>query len=314
MEPQINSQMREVLAKSQELAPPISYASVPLEEARCHYAQERAFWNEGGPQLPRVEDLTVPGPVGPVPIRIYHPEASGNRPALEFLHGGGFVVGSIDTHDRIMRELAQRSGYAVVGVDYSLSPEQKFPVALEESLTVLRWIRANGSDHGLDPNRLVVGGDSGGASLTMGVAVSLQPEVPAWLQGLLLYYGWFGLQDSGSGRLYGGTEDGLTKSDRDFYRTSYLTSMDDLMDTRLDVLRADLQGLPATRVIACDLDPLLDDSTTLAALLRRKGVPCELSVHEGVLHGFLHYSRMMDAAQAALDEGAEFLKKVLGQA
>ena len=313
MEPQLSPQMREVLAKSQALAPPIPYSAIPVEDARRHYAQERAFWNEGGPELPHVENLTVSGPVGPVPIRIYHLESSGIHPALEFLHGGGFVVGSIDTHDRIMRELAQRSRCVVVGVDYSLAPEQKFPVALEESLAVLRWMRESGGDHGIDTERLAVGGDSGGASLTMGVAVSLQSEPPAWLQGLLLYYGWFGLQDSGSSRLFGGTEDGLTKSDRDFYRESYLTSMDDLADLRLDVLRADLRGLPPARLIVSDLDPLLDDSTTLAALFKRVEVPCELTIHEGVLHGFLHYSRMVDAATQALEAGAVFLKKVLKQ-
>ena len=313
MESKLNPQMRAALVKSQELAPTISYAAIPLEDARRHYAQERAFWNEGGPELPHVENLTVSGPVGPVPIRIYHPEASGNHPALEFLHGGGFVVGSIETHDRIMRELARRSGCVVVGVDYALAPEQKFPVALEESLAVLRWMQESGKDYGIDTERLAVGGDSGGASLTMGVAVSLQPEPPAWLQGLLLYYGWFGLQDSRSSRLFGATEDGLTKTDRDFYRNSYLNSIDDLADLRLDVLRADLGRLPPARLIVSDLDPLLDDSTTLAALFKRVGVPCELTIHPGVLHGFLHYSRMVDTAQQALDEGATFLKKVLNQ-
>jgi acetyl esterase len=212
----------------------------------------------------------------------------------------------------MMRELAFRSGCAVVGVEYSLSPEQKFPVAIEETISVLKWLKENFPSKenpacNIDPERVVLGGDSAGASLSMGAALSFKNN----LRGLLLIYGWFGLRDSCSSRLFGGAEDGLSEENRSFYQDAYLRSPEDLLDPKLDVLGADLRELPASCLIVSDMDPLLDDSTALAALLEKSEVPCELHLHQGVLHGFLHYSRMLDSSVTALDQGAEFLRKAL---
>ena len=309
---ELQPQMRKVLQKSSSLIPAFSFSETPIAEIRELYAEERKFWNCGGPQLPAILDTEVKGPVGPVQIRIYHPDPENTLPVLVFLHGGGFVVGSNDTHDRIMRELAFRSGCAVVGVEYSLSPEQKFPVAIEETISVLKWLKENFPSKenpacNIDPERVVLGGDSAGASLSMGAALSFKNN----LRGLLLIYGWFGLRDSCSSRLFGGAEDGLSEENRSFYQDAYLRSPEDLLDPKLDVLGADLRELPASCLIVSDMDPLLDDSTALAALLEKAEVPCELHLHQGVLHGFLHYSRMLDSSVTALDQGAEFLRKVL---
>ena len=308
---ELQPQMRKVLQKSSSLIPEFSFSETPIAEIRELYAEERKFWNCGGPQLPAILETQVKGPVGPVQIRIYHPDPENTLPVLVFLHGGGFVVGSNDTHDRIMRELAFRSGCAVVGVEYSLSPEQKFPVAIEETISVLKWLKYDlpqkeNSAFNLDPERVVLGGDSAGASLSMGAALSFKNN----LCGLLLIYGWFGLRDSCSSRLFGGTEDGLSEENRSFYQDAYLRSPEDLLDPKLDVLGADLRGLPASCLIVSDMDPLLDDSTALAALLEKAEVPYELHLHQGVLHGFLHYSRMLDSSVTALDQGADFLREV----
>ena len=308
---ELQPQMRKVLQKSSSLIPEFSFSETPIAEIRELYAEERKFWNCGGPQLPAILDTQVKGPVGPVQIRIYHPDPENTLPVLVFLHGGGFVVGSNDTHDRIMRELAFRSGCAVVGVEYSLSPEQKFPVAIEETISVLKWLKENFPSKenpacNIDPERVVLGGDSAGASLSMGAALSFKNN----LRGLLLIYGWFGLRDSCSSRLFGGTEDGLSEENRAFYQDAYLRSPEDLLDPKLDVLGADLRGLPASCLIVSDMDPLLDDSTALAALLEKSEVPCELHLHQGVLHGFMHYSRMLDSSVTALDQGADFLREV----
>jgi len=200
---ELQPQMRKVLQKSSSLIPAFSFSETPIAEIRELYAEERKFWNCGGPQLPAILETQVKGPVGPVQIRIYHPAPENTLPVLVFLHGGGFVVGSNDTHDRIMRELAFRSGCAVVGVEYSLSPEQKFPVAIEETISVLKWLKYDlpqkeNSAFNLDPERVVLGGDSAGASLSMGAALSFKNN----LCGLLLIYGWFGLRDSCSSRLF----------------------------------------------------------------------------------------------------------------
>ena len=310
--PSIHQQMQAVLKKSSTLITPYSITETPLHKVRKLYAQERMFWNTGGPKISSIIETEVKGPVDPIPIRIYHPNKEKVLPVLVYLHGGGFVVGSNDTHDRIMRELAFRSGCAVIGVEYSLAPEQKFPVALKETLSVLSWLKNREFEKispafQIDPERVVIGGDSAGASLSMGVALNMKK----YLSGLLLIYGWFGLRDSCSSRLFGGKEDGMGEDDRVFYRDSYLRSQKDLNDSRVDVLRADLHGLPSACLIVADLDPLRDDSLALESLLKKAEVSCEMHMYQGVMHGFLHYSLMLDDAVTALEQGADFLRRVL---
>ena len=139
--PSIHPQMQSVLQKSSTLVAPYSITEIPLHQARELYVQERMFWNTGGPNISSIMETEVKGPVGGIPIRIYQPHPDKCLPVLVYLHGGGFVLGNLDTHDRIMRELAFRSGCAVIGVEYSLSPEQKFPVALDEIKLVLQWLK-----------------------------------------------------------------------------------------------------------------------------------------------------------------------------
>ena len=308
---ELQPQMWKVLQKSSSLIPAFSFTETPLPQIRELYAEERKFWNYGGPQLSTILDTQIKGSAGAIQIRIYHPDPEQCLPLLVYLHGGGFVLGNNDTHDRIMRELAFRSGSAVVGVEYSLSPEQKFPVALEEIISVLKWLkndmpRKDNPAFNIDPERVVLGGDSAGASLCMGVGLNYKE----YLTGLLLYYGWFGLRDSCSSRLYGGTEDGMSEENRAFYQDAYLRSPEDLLDPKLDVLNADLRGLPFSCLIVSDMDPLLDDSKALSTLLEKSGVSVEMHLHHGVLHGFLHYSRMLDASESALGQGADFLRRV----
>lgn len=310
--PVIHPQMQAVLEHSAALMPAYSISETPLPLVRKKYAQERTYWNSGGPNISTILETKVKGASASIPIRIYHPNPENRLPLLVYLHGGGFVVGSNDSHDRIMRELAGRSGCAVLGIEYSLSPEYKFPVALDEILLVLKWLKDDVHKlkepaFNIDPERIVLGGDSAGASLSMGVALSFKEN----LSGLLLIYGWFGLRDSCSARLFGCQDVGMSEEDLTFYQDSYLDSPEDLTDLRLDVLKANLSGIPPVCLIAADMDPLRDDSTTLAALLEQAGVSSELHLHKGVLHGFLHYSRMLDVAVTALDQGADFLRKVL---
>ena len=232
--PPIHQQMQAVLKKSSTLVPPYSITETPLHQVRKLYAQERMFWNSGGPKIPTMMETEVKGPVCPIPIRIYHPNPEKQLPLLVYLHGGGFIVGSNDTHDRIMRELAFRSGCAAIGVEYSLAPEQKFPVALKEILSVLCWLKnrdfeKNSLAFQIDPERVVLGGDSAGANLSMGAALSMNK----YLSGLLLIYGWYGLHDSCSSRLFGGAKDGMGEDERAFYKDSYLRSQEDLNDLRV---------------------------------------------------------------------------------
>jgi acetyl esterase len=276
---------------------------------RAAYAHERAYWNEIKPELAAVEALEIPGAAGAIPCRLYRPSADRSLPALLYFHGGGWVLGSLDTHDRIMRLLAQKSGAAVLGVDYRLAPEHKLPAPYDDALAAFFHLRREGSALGIDPTRLAMGGDSAGANLALATWLQLAPAERAVVKSQLLYYGAFGLLDSASMRAYGSDDDFLTKADMDRFRGFLIRTPADLTDIRVDCLSADLAGLPPAFIAAADLDPLLDDSRALALLLEAAGVAHELVIYEGMLHGFLHLSRMVAKAARAIDDGAVVLKK-----
>lgn len=278
-----------------------------LPAMRKGYEAERGHWNAGGPELAVVRDLAIAGPHGEIPLRLYRPTDARSLPVLVYLHGGGYVLGSIETHDRVMRLLALKSGAAVLGVDYRLAPERRFPAQLEETAAVLDWLAAEGAAQGLDPKRFALGGDSAGAHLALGITLMRRNSVRQ-PKALLLYYGAFGLADSGSMRLFGNNAAGLTRADMAFFYASYFGDGPPIEDSRLDCLSADLAGLPPAFILAVELDPLRDDSLTLAALLEDAGVPHRLRRYDGVLHGFIHYSRTVSLAMRALDEGAAALQ------
>lgn len=277
-------------------------------ETRRRYSAERAHWNEGGPRVHRTIDGTVDGPDGPVPVRWYHPTAQdASLPVLVYVHGGGFVLGDLDTHDRIVRSLAVSSGSVAVAVDYTLSPEARFPRALHECVAAVNAAADRARALGVTGPPVALAGDSAGANLALGTALHLRDHGGPALASLLLYYGLFGLQDSVSRRLLGGTWDGLTRADLAGYLEAYTSSPEDLSSPYVDCLSADLRhGLPPTYLLGCVLDPLRDDSTALAALLAEAGVPRRHDEVDGVLHGFLHLARLVPEATDALHAGAAF--------
>ena len=159
-------------------------------------------------------NINIEGPVRDIPIRIYKPNDLNEGTVLLYLHGGGWILGNLDTHDRVMRLLADFSGARVVGVDYALSPEYKFPVAINEVRAVLDWLQAHGPDHGLDSARLGIGGDSAGANLAVSVTQLCHQQSPGLIQFLLLYYGAYGLTESASWQQYGNAEFEFTREEK----------------------------------------------------------------------------------------------------
>jgi acetyl esterase len=309
----LDPEMAAAVAESQRLYAELGPAAAEDHLAlRAAYAHERAFWNAIKPELANVENLSIPGPGGPLACRLYRPSRASGLPALVYFHGGGWVMGNLDTHDRIMRLLAVKSGAAVVGVDYRLAPEHKFPAAWDDALASVRHVMQEASALGIDPRRLAVGGDSAGANLSLAACLSLSPPERAAVRIQLLYYGAFGLKDSASARAFGNDPDGLTRSAMDRFKEWLQRDPGDLADPRFDNLSADLRGLPPAFIGASALDPLLDDSRSLAQLLSGAGVANGLVIYEGVLHGFLHLSRMVGKAMQALDDGAAALKRAFG--
>lgn len=309
----VNEHMKEVLAKQQELADAAFATDAGFDEMRANYSAERRFWNEGGPQPSRIVEDALPGPHGEIPVRFYYPSGEKNLPALIYLHGGGFVVGNIDTHDRIMRILCEQSGAVVVGIDYRLSPEAKFPSAIEETVAVAQHLHAKGAAYDIDGNNLSFAGDSAGANLCLGAALYLRDEEDdcSFIKTLILYYGLFGLHDSVSQRLLGGSWDGLTRADIDYYLACYCTDVEkDTQSPYLDCFRADYsKGLPACYIAAAEYDPLRDDSMLLALLCKENGITYHYEMYKGVIHAFLHHSRMLNEASDALEHGAAFFRE-----
>ncbi len=309
--PLLDPQMATVLVHQRELAGAVADSGGDPAELRAGYRQSRQYWNADRPELVQVRDTVVPGPVGAIPVRLYYPNVQPLLPAVVYLHGGGWVVGDIDTHDKIMRLLALDSGAVVVGVDYRLAPEHKFPTPIDETLAVVRQLTQRGRDWGIDPARVAVAGDSAGAHLGLAACLLNRDEDGPPLRAATLFYGVFGLRDSPSRRKFGSNDDGLTEQDIKFYADCLLRGPEDLDDPRFDLLRNDLRGLPPQYVMAAALDPLLDDSLVLADLLQAAGVERELVTYDGVLHGFLHYSRMLDVARAALRDSGLWLRQRL---
>jgi acetyl esterase len=231
---------------------------------------------------------------------------------MVFIHGGGWVLGSIDTHDHIMRAYAAAAGCAVVGPDYALSPEAPFPQALEECAAVVRWIARNGAEWGLDPARIVIGGDSAGGNLALATALLLRETDPALrLRGLLLDYGVFDSRlDTASYEEFA-TGHVLTREMMAFFWQCYAPREIDRLHPLAAPLRADLSGLPPCLLHAAELDVLVDENRAMADRLRAAGVEVEFRVFPGLLHGFLRAIGHVKAADRAVAEAGAWLARVL---
>ncbi|MBK0422445.1 alpha/beta hydrolase fold domain-containing protein [Leucobacter sp. CSA2] len=298
-----------------------------IAAARSEYLAERAFWNQGGPRMHETRDFLINAAGTEVPVRMHRPGDARVLPAIVFLHGGGFTLGNLDSHDRIARVLAEASGAAVIAVDYTLSPEARFPQALHECAGVIARLALDGERYGLDGGRLAVAGDSAGAALSLGSALLLRDEpdrVPeaaadpdrvfASLRAMLLYYGAYGLANSSSRASYGGFWDGMSSDDLGSITDTYLSKPADRKSPYASPLTADLDAaLPPALIIGAELDPLRDDSEALATRLEAAGHEVEWEIVPGVLHSFLHFGRMLDEAGAALTRGAEFARDRLAE-
>ncbi len=287
----------------------------PLSEVRAATDRIGAFLGEGSIPLERERDLTLPGPHGQVPCRLYLPDDADPRTAgpggpfrgpalLIFAHGGGFVQGSIPSWDAMLRELVRQSGVAALSVDYRLSPEHRFPVAFDEMVAMIRLAASEGAGLGIDPARLAVGGD----------ALALRDAGERALGFQLLIYGVYSTDTESDSWQRFGRGAGLSQSQMRWIWETYLESPEQQRDWRAAPLLADLAGLPPAHLIVGNLDPLLDDSHRLAARLKEAGVPYELTVYEGINHGFIRYGRLIATARRAIGDCAAALRKAFAPA
>ena len=285
-----------------------------VNDYRSDYLEERKFWNEGGPQMVRTEEFDVPGgPHGKVNVRLHYPTDNKNLPILVFVHGGGFTLGNNDTHSRVMRILAEKTGCCVIGVNYVLSPEARFPSHILESVEVVRYFHQHAEDWGLNGNDISLAGDSGGAFISFSAALYLRDEYKEgkdYLTSLLLYYGLYGLRDGVSARMWGNDVDEIVFDGAPDFDPSFIDEKDLKSPYYNQTMYADLTyDIPPCFIACGECDPLLDNSVLLYEMLKEKGFTCQLKVYEGIMHAFLHYSRMLDAAYDAMQDGADFMAR-----
>jgi acetyl esterase len=266
---------------------------------------------EGDP-VKRVEDRTIPGPNGDVPVRIYWPDAAGPLPILVWYHGGGWVIGNVDSADYGCRIMTNAASAIVVSVDYRLAPEFKFPSAPEECYTALQWVVANAEELGGDAGRVAVGGDSAGGNLATVVAIMARDRGGPKLGFQLLVYP---VTDYGFDTAsYTENAEGylLTKNSMVWFWGHYLESPDHGRDPLSSPLKAeDLSGLPPALVLTAEYDPLRDEGEAYARRLQEAGVAVETKRYDGQIHGFFANPAIDDGREAAV-RGGIAVKQALG--
>jgi acetyl esterase len=315
LDPEIRAFMAEMKAGFARY-PPLSDLSFP--EARAVAEAVRLKWRQGGPVMAATEEHRIGTGSSEVRVRIHRPErgqAAGLAPALVYLHGGGWTLFSLDTHDRVMREYAQRAGVTVVGVDYALSPEAKFPRALEQTIGVVEWLCVRGSELGIDSARLAVGGDSAGGNLAVASALRLRDAGKrALLRALLLSYAVVDSECSPAAiERYGGDAFMLTGGEMRQFWANYLVNTDQARDPYACPRRSDLRGLPPVFLGITECDVLAEQNLAFASALRAAGVETEAVVYPGTTHSFLEAVSIARVAERALQEGSAWLQNKLSR-
>jgi acetyl esterase len=288
-------------------------SALPLPEARKVFEKVREPWRAGGPVMAATRDLTVETRHGGVRARIHDPSPDRPKPALIYLHGGGWTIFSIETHDRVMREYAARAGVVVLGVDYALSPEAKFPVALEQVLDVVGWLRREAAEFGVDPARVAIGGDSAGGNLALATCLALRDQGRgAEIAALVLNYAVLDTDSTPEFHTrFGGADYMLTSEEMAQFWANYLGAPVDAENPLANPALAKFENLPPTFLAVAECDVLAGQSLAAAARLKEAGVPVECRVYAGACHSFLEAVSIAPIAGRAFDEASIWLRERL---
>lgn len=312
VDPQIARMLERIVAVTGD-TPPTERLSPA--EARRSMTSVLPLLNEHAPPVSRVENRTLPGPAGPIAARLYDPGTSGTRgspsPAIVYIHGGGWVLCDLDSHDGVCRELALRSGLKVVSIGYRLAPEHPFPAPLEDCVAAVRWLAAQGGGWGIDPDRLVIAGDSAGANLSLATLLSLRDAGERPLRAAALVYGVFAPDhDTPSHLAYGGDDRYfLSTAEMEWFWRHYVPAGTDRRTPLAAPLYADLAGLPPLYLTAAEYDCLRSDTEQLAYRLAVAGRPHEYRLWRGMIHACLHMAGNVEAMRAEIDHLAAFLRR-----
>jgi acetyl esterase len=287
--------------------PPV-YTQTPTE-ARASYRARRSFTQPDAPEVGRVQDLQFSHAGVSIAVRVYHPVGAGQAlPALVYLHGGGWTIGDLDTHDVLCRSLCQQAGGVVVSVDYRLGPEHKFPAGYDDAVAAWQWVAAQAATLGIDPTRIAIGGDSAGGNLAAAACLGLRDLGHKPVMQLLIYPSTLMAPDTAS---YQTNSQGymLTRDSIAWYSNNYLRGPQDTLDWRASPqLATSHANLPPALILTAGFDPLRDEGLLYADALSQAGVSAQYICFERQIHGFITMGRVLQEANTAVALCAQALR------
>jgi acetyl esterase len=291
-----------------------AFETLTAPEAREYYMMGRVVCNPEPPELQSAEALEIPAPHGAIPARIYTPKAvrrkDGLAPCLVYFHGGGWVIGNLETHDVVCCKLAHEGELIVISVDYRLAPEHKFPAAVDDAITATAWIAANAKQLGIDASRLMVGGDSAGGNLAAVVTLDARDHGGPAIAGQVLVYPATELARTHASHREAETSVLLTHAVMAWFADHYMGD-GDISDWRASPARAKtLADLPPAFVLTAGADPLRDEGNEYAARLKDAGVAVTYRHYPGQFHGFFTMGKLLKQADIAVTEIATWLKEL----
>lgn len=310
----IDPQAKALLQMMVDRGVPPTHTLTP-EQARQFYRERRAITQPEPRSVAEVRELKGAGPHGDIPMRLYRPHgAASPAPVLVYFHGGGWVIGDLETHDVLCRQLAEESGWVVVAVDYRMGPEHRFPAAVDDCLAALRWVHAQAGSLGLDPAAMAVGGDSAGGNLSAVVALANRDAgsgvVPLRLQ--LLIYPATDMRAVAPSHRSNGQGFLLTSDTIAYFRGHYIDEASKYTDWRASpLLHPDLSRLPPALVLTAGFDPLRDEGLQYADALSLAGTPSQYVCFERQIHGFITMGRVLPEADTAISLCAQALRRAL---
>ncbi|PYM98259.1 MAG: acetyl hydrolase [Candidatus Rokuibacteriota bacterium] len=292
-----------------------AYNTLSPKDARQLFRETRPASTPTPPEIGAVRNLVANGPGGPIPLRVYRPAgvaASVALPGLMYFHGGGWVIGDLDTHDVLCRQLTAEAGVTVVNVDYRLAPEHKFPAAADDAWAATRWTVAHASEFGVDASRLAVGGDSAGGNLAAVVALQARDAGAPIIKLQVLVYPVTDV--AAESRSYQDFSEGymLTRESMRWFTAHYLAAAGQANDWRVSPLRASSHaGLPPALVVTAGFDPLRDEGAAYAAKLQQAGVLVDYVCYGGMIHGFAGMGKLIETGNRAVSHIAATLRQTL---
>lgn len=282
-------------------------------QARLNAELVRSHFTSEGPDMVRIEEIVIPYTQVGVKIRLYYPSDAPASPAFFYLHGGGWVLFSLDTHDRVMREYAKRANVCVIGIDYSLAPEHRYPSQIDEIVHSILWCMEHAKKLNIDPQKFAIGGDSAGANLSTASCLKLRSlGHPALIKALILNYGAFDARMV-KRKLVPPNADEilLTSEEMIWFWESYLGDNNLVCNPLVSPVLAELTGLPPTFMAIAEYDILYQENMAMLSRFKASGISVDACVYQGTIHGFLESICYGGVAEQAFQDTALWLQKCL---